>query len=74
MYLVKEKILEQLNIDNSTFELYRTLKMLRYSSRTNKYDINSILQVRTLTLGIENLITEEQKEQVLQKKRKKELS
>ena len=67
MYLVKEKILEQLNIDNSTFELYRTLKMLRYSSRTNKYDINSILQVRTLTLGIENLITEEQKEQVLQK-------
>jgi len=67
LYLVKEKILEQLNIDNSTFELYRTLKMLRYSSRTNKYDINSILQVRTLTLGIENLITEEQKEQVLQK-------
>lgn len=58
MYLVKNKIIEQLNINESTFELYRTLKMFKYSKKTDKYDISTILAKRTMTIGLEKIIPE----------------
>ena len=66
-YLLKEKIIEILKITNEEFELYKTLKMTRYSQKTNKYDIESLLVKRTMTLGIENLLTETQKQLILDK-------
>lgn len=67
MYLVKEKILEKLNITEQEFDIFNHFNMLHYSVKTDKYNIDNILQKRTLTLGIENLLSPKQKSLLLKK-------
>ena len=62
MYYSKETIIEKLKLTNEEFELYRTLKMLPYSVKTNKYDMEKLLIKRTMSIGIDRFLTENQKE------------
>lgn len=66
-YLVKEKILKILNIDTYLFEEYTNNNLIKYSQKNNKYEINDFLQTRTMTIGIENLLNKNQKQEIISK-------
>ena len=65
MYLSLEKASEKLNIPESEILTYRTLNEIYYSARTDKYEIESILEKRTMTIGLEKLLNRTQKEEII---------
>ena len=66
MYLTKEKALEKLNITESELETFKITEHIKYSKKTDKYDISSVLQKRSFIIGLENKIPVEQKEMLKQ--------
>ena len=65
MYLPIDKACEKLNITQSDILTYRAIKHIYYSEKTDKYDIGSLLEKRTMTIGLEKLISKEQKDFLL---------
>jgi len=70
LYQSQEKCIKQLNTSLTEFEFYKSLNMIKYSINTDKYEletkttangyrIESLLNKRTMTLGIDNLIKSE---------------
>ena len=65
MYMDKYKTLSALNISESELMVHRAAKNIAYSERTDKYDIDSVLEKRTMTIGIEKILTESQKDDLI---------
>ena len=65
MYIDKYKTLSALNISESELLMHRAAKNILYSERTDKYDIDSILEKRTMTIGLEKFLTDEQKADII---------
>ncbi len=65
MYFKKEIIFEKLNISETTLLTYRASGDIRYSDKTDKYDMDSVLQSRTMTVGIDKYYSREEKEQLI---------
>ena len=66
MYLSLEKASEKLNLSQSEILTYRALNEIYYSQKTDKYEIESILQKRTMTIPLEKLLNRTQKEELLE--------
>ena len=68
-YLPLEKAAQKLNIPESELLVRKALKDIEYSKKKDKYNIDSILQTRTMTLGIDKYFNEiERKELISQMK------
>lgn len=65
MYYDLETISKKLNISESEIKIRRDFDELIYSKKTDKYDIDSILQARTLTIGIEKYLNQNEKNELL---------
>ena len=46
-------------------KMYRAAKNISYSERTDKYDLDSILEKRTMTIGIEKFLSSDQKADII---------
>ena len=57
-YLQLEKAALKLNIPESELLVRKALKDIEYSKKKDKYNIDSILQTRTMTLGIDKYFNE----------------
>ena len=57
-YLPLEKAAQKLNIPESELLVRKALKDIEYSKKKDKYNIDSILQTRTMTLGIDKYFNE----------------
>ena len=66
MFVTKEKILEKLKIDESELLFFRETKHVKYSKTTDKYDYNSVLEKRTMTIGLEKFLDEDQKDEIIE--------
>ena len=60
-YLPLEKAALKLNIPESELLVRKALKDIEYSQKKDKYNIDSILQTRTMTLGIDKYFNETEK-------------
>ena len=69
MYVKKEIAKAKLNLSDEEFNLYTTFKQIKYSEKTDKYDPESILEKRTMTIGIDKKLSKEVKEEIIQKMR-----
>jgi len=65
MYKPKEFIISTLNISEAELLMHRAAKNIKYSERTDKYDLDSILEKRTMTVGLEKLISLDQKQEIV---------
>jgi len=81
LYQSQEKCIKQLNTSLTEFEFYKSLNMIKYSINTDKYEletkttangyrIESLLNKRTMTLGIDNLIKSEKTKNIIESKMK----
>jgi len=66
MYLPLDSAVKRLNISEADILTYRTLNHIYYSEKTDKYDIDSILEKRTMTIGLEKLLNQTQKDEILE--------
>jgi len=62
LYYNEDKIIKKLNIDKSTLYYWRSIGFIKYSERTNKYDIDSVLSTRTMTIGLDKILDQETKD------------
>jgi len=69
MFVIKEKLLSTLKMNDETFETYNNLNLIRYSYKTDKYDYSSLLQTRTMTIGLEKSISTDNKALIFNKMR-----
>jgi hypothetical protein len=67
MYYKEEKICEKLKITPSELKLYKDFGDIKYSEKTDKYDIESFLVTRTMQIGLEKLITKATKDEIIDK-------
>ncbi len=67
MYVKKEDAKKKLNLSEEEFNLYKNFNQILYSEKTDKYEPNSILEKRTLTLGLDKLLSPERKEEIINK-------
>ena len=67
MYVKKEIAKAKLNLSDEEFNLYTNFKQIKYSEKTDKYDPDSILEKRTMTIGIEKYLDKEFKEEILER-------
>ena len=65
-YKTLEKASQLLNIPQEDLLVYRASGDIFYSTKTEKYDINSILQTRTMTIGIEKYLSNEEQEKLIE--------
>lgn len=65
MYKSKDFIIDKLNISESELGMWKAIGHIKYSERTDKYDIDSVLEMRTMTLGLEKILNEQQYNEVL---------
>ena len=66
MYYSLDKTIKKLNISETDLLHYRSLNHIKYSEKTDKYDIDSILAKRTMTIGLEKHLDKNQKENLLE--------
>jgi IS605 OrfB family transposase len=59
-YLLLDKAAQKLGIDTEDILKYRATKDIFYSEKTDKYNIDSILQTRTMTFGLNKFYEEEE--------------
>ena len=67
MYVQKEIAKAKLNLSEEDFNLYSNFKQITYSEKTDKFDPDSILEKRTMTIGLEKLLNQQDKEFILEK-------
>ena len=67
MYYTEDKILQKLNISKSELNVMKLTDSIIYSKKTDKYDIDSCLETRTMTIGLENIIDEDTKKMLIDK-------
>lgn len=65
MYYSKQKVLDKLNITEDELMMWTTIGHINYSQRTDKWDIDSVLSCRTMTIGLDKIIDLECKEMLL---------
>ena len=53
MYYNEDKILSKLNISKSELNIMKLTNSIFYSEKTDKYDLDSCLETRTMTIGLE---------------------
>ena len=63
----KQKIINKLNLFPDELNYMVELNHIQYSSKINKFNIDSVLQKRTMTIGLDNLIDDKLKEILLNK-------
>ena len=67
MYVKKEEAKKKLNLSEEEFSYFVSLQHIKYSEKTDKYDPDSILEKRTMTIGIEKYLSKELKAEIIDK-------
>lgn len=67
MYYSKEKSLFRLKISEEELLYWRSIGHIKYSERTDKYDIDSVFVMRTMTIGLDKLLNNDQREDLVDK-------
>ncbi len=65
MYYIEDKIINKLKITESELLFWRSINHIYYSEKTDKYDLDSVLECRTMTLGLEKVLDEDGKTNLL---------
>ncbi len=62
-----DKTISKLNISEDELDHMIKLNHIQYSSKTDKFNIDSVLEKRTMTIGLDKLINDDLKEILLNK-------
>lgn len=65
MYKEKDYVLDKLKIQESDLLYWRAIGHIKYSQKTDKYDIDSVLEMRTMSLGLDKILSPEQRNEVV---------
>ena len=67
MYYSEDKILDKLNISATELSTMKLTESIFYSKKTDKYDLDSCLETRTMTIGLENHLNNNDKSTIVDK-------
>jgi len=67
MYYTEDKILNKLNISSAELNVMKLTESIFYSEKTDKYDLDSCLATRTMTIGLENHLNNKDKSMIVDK-------